>query len=63
MGLVIRISRAYFKIQSDRRVDAPPTHLLFSRGASDRNFEMAICCCRKLEKNSFDWKLKGLVTL
>ena len=36
-------------------------HFVFSRNASDLNFEMVICYRRNFEKGSFDWKLNGLV--
>ena len=38
----------------------PQPRFVFSRNASDPNFEMAICYRRNFDKGSFDWKLNGL---
>ena len=62
MAVLIRSFIALFEIQSDGRVDASLSlHLVFSQNTSNKNFEMAICCCRNFGKGSFDWKLKGQV--
>ena len=51
--LVITASSACFKILRDRRVDTHP-HLLFSRKASDRNFEIETCC-RLILRSGLIW--------
>jgi hypothetical protein len=64
IGLLIRSSCVLNKIQSDLSADNPPSiHIVFSRNASDINFEMVICCRRNFGKALFNWKLKGLVPL
>ena len=57
--MVIRSFIALFNTRSHQRVGTP--HLVLSRNASDRNFEMTICCRINFKKGSFDWKLKGLL--
>ena len=63
MGLVFRSSSAFFKIQSDQRVEPPPPpHFVVFQNASDRNSEMAIFCKKKhIENRLFDWKSTELV--
>ena len=60
IGLTIKSSSLLFKILSGHWVDIPP-HVIFTRNASDINFEMVICYLKNFKKSSFDWKLKGLV--
>ena len=46
-------------IESSEYYDPPPQSPQGKcfQNTSDRNFWMAICCCRNFKKGSFDWKL------